>query len=113
MHIKEKGGTMTQIQTTVGTDSLTFILPHDIPLKCQEHHIDLPTDMKRYIAVILYQNSVVSIGKAAQLAGMDRIAFEYYLANNKIPISNLSFEDVMRDAAQVKEDAQIQCNRAF
>jgi predicted HTH domain antitoxin len=96
---------MTQtIKTAVNNDSLTFTLPPDIPQKCQEYNIDLSTDIKRCIAVILYQNSAVSIGKAAQLAGMDRIAFEYYLSNNRIPISNLSFEEVMKDVAQVKAD---------
>jgi predicted HTH domain antitoxin len=97
------------IETAVNNDSLTFTLPPDIPQKCQEYNIDLSTDVKRYIAIVLYQNSAISIGKAAQLAGMDRIAFEYYLSNNRIPISNLSFEDVMKDAAQVKADAASLC----
>jgi predicted HTH domain antitoxin len=99
--------TVKTIETTVSNDSLTFILPHDIPQKCHEYNIDLSTDVKRYIAVILYQNSAVSIGKAAQLAGMDRVAFEYFLSNNRIPISNLSLEDVMADAAQVRADAAV------
>jgi predicted HTH domain antitoxin len=65
--------------------------------------------MKRYLAILLYQNSAVSIGKAAQLAGMGRTAFEYYLSHNNIPISNLSFEEVMQDAAQVKKDMVSLC----
>lgn len=48
-------------------------------------------------AVKHYQRSMLSIGKAAELAGMSRVDFELYLSENKISLSNLDFSDVSGD----------------
>jgi predicted HTH domain antitoxin len=55
------------------------------------------------IAARLYQDGAVSIGKAAEIAGIGRYAFETYLSERQIPISNLTYEQVMADAASLKE----------
>ncbi|MHC6203769.1 UPF0175 family protein [Breznakiellaceae bacterium SP9] len=70
--------------------------------KCENRGFDIQTDLKQCLAVRLYQSSLVSIGKAAELAGMDRIPFEYFLSNNRIPISNLSLDAVLADAEKIK-----------
>ncbi|GHU49636.1 hypothetical protein FACS1894200_08500 [Spirochaetia bacterium] len=79
----------SQIESSLQHNILTFIVPPAIIEKC--------------LAVRLYQSSLVSIGKAAELAGMDRIAFEYFLSNNRIPISNLSLDTILADAQKIKD----------
>jgi predicted HTH domain antitoxin len=40
---------------------------------------------------------LLSIGKAAELAGMSKVNFEIHLSENKIPISNLDYSDISSD----------------
>ncbi|MDR0910355.1 MAG: UPF0175 family protein [Spirochaetaceae bacterium] len=94
---------MTHIQTAVRGNTVTLTFPQDIPQKCRDYHIDLPKDLKQYIAVLLYKNSAVSIGKAAELADMDPVAFQFFLSSAHIPISNLSFQDVMADVKKIEQ----------
>ena len=54
------------------------------------------------LAVKCYQLSMLSIGKAAELAGMSRVNFETYLSENKIPVSNLDCSDVPDDLEKLK-----------
>jgi predicted HTH domain antitoxin len=53
-------------------------------------------------AATLYQERKFTIGKAIQLSGMSRHEFEKYLAKKSIPISNLSFDDIMSDVEKLK-----------
>ncbi|WP_411046112.1 UPF0175 family protein [Treponema primitia] len=59
-------------------------------------------EFKQYLAVKCYLDENVSIGQAADIAGMRRIDFETYLSRNKIPISLLTYEDVMADLEKMK-----------
>jgi predicted HTH domain antitoxin len=93
-----------QIQAKVFGDSVTLTFPGDIPQKCRERHLDLTKDLKRYIAALLYQNSIVSVGKAAELADLGQVDFERFLSMNSIPVSKLSIEDVMADAKKIMQD---------
>jgi predicted HTH domain antitoxin len=64
---------------------------------------DTEKEVKRLIATKLYQDRSVSIGRAAEIADMNRIDFETYLSEQKIPISNLTYEQVMADVASLDE----------
>ncbi|HFA48968.1 MAG TPA: UPF0175 family protein [Bacteroidetes bacterium] len=48
------------------------------------------------IAVSLYEKEILSLGKAANLAGIHRIAFQKALAERKVPI-HFSIDDINRD----------------
>ena len=48
------------------------------------------------IALLLYQKGKISLGKAAQLAGLTRFAFQKEMASRKIPI-NFSLQDLEAD----------------
>ncbi len=63
---------------------------------------ELQTEMLLFLAVKCYQRSLLSIGKAAELAGMSRVNFEIYLSENKIPVSNLNYSDVSGDLEKLK-----------
>jgi predicted HTH domain antitoxin len=97
---------MSQIQSVFQGNAVTASLPGQLAQTCRSHKLDLAGDVRRYLAVLLYQNSLVSIGRVALLAGMERVAFEYFLSNNNIPLSNLSIDEVMNDAAAVIGDVK-------
>jgi predicted HTH domain antitoxin len=54
------------------------------------------------LAIKYYLEERISIGKAAQLAHMDKIAFENYLSRHHIPISLLTYDDVMQELATIE-----------
>jgi predicted HTH domain antitoxin len=82
------------------TYQLTIELPQTVKVLLP----DGEQEAKQLIAVKLYQNGSVSSGRAAEIAGMNRIDFETYLSKQKIPISNLTFEQVMADVASLDEE---------
>jgi predicted HTH domain antitoxin len=85
----------------------TFQLTVELPQTVKDLLPNAEQELKQYLAVKLYQNQSVSIGKAAEIACMDTIEFQYCLAAQKIPISNLSFEQVMADADAVSQDISV------
>jgi predicted HTH domain antitoxin len=54
------------------------------------------------LAIWLYSQKRLTIGKAAQISGMSRFDFENLLAESNIPISNISLEDVLNDSQKLK-----------
>lgn len=53
-------------------------------------------EVKTELAIVLYQKGKLSMGKAARLAEMNRIAFQFLLASREIPI-NYGVEDFRQD----------------
>lgn len=84
-------------QTTISID-----FPSDILLALNEDEIELKKDIKISLAIRLFQRQKLTIGKAAQLAGLSRLDFDNLLAENKIPISNLDIEDISNDEKKLK-----------
>lgn len=79
----------------IQTISVDF--PNDILLALNESESDLKKRIKIALATQLYRLQKLTIGKAAQLAGLSRLEFENELASNKIAISNLNDDDVLGD----------------
>jgi predicted HTH domain antitoxin len=81
----------------------TFQYTVTLPQSVKPHLTEPEQDTKVMIAARLYQDGAVSIGKAAEIAGIGRYAFEIYLSERQIPISNLTYEQVVADAASLEE----------
>jgi predicted HTH domain antitoxin len=77
-------------------------LPSDILLTINESEEELVRRIKLSLAIQLYGQGKVTIGKAAQIAEMSRLQFETSLSESGIPISSLSVEDVMADIKKLK-----------
>lgn len=84
------------------SQQITLELPSDILLTLNESKSELIKRIKFSLAVQLYLQQKITIGKAAQIAEMSRIDFETNLSESKIPISNLSFDDVLADIKKLK-----------
>lgn len=82
--------------------TINIELPSDILLTLNESEYELKKRIKLSLAVQLYTQQKITIGKACQIADMTRIQFETLLSDHKIPISNLDIEDVLSDIEKLK-----------
>ncbi len=64
-------------------------------------------ELKNYfqigIAIMLFQEEKLTIGKAVQLSGVSRYEFEKELTKRNIPISNPSLNDVFSDLEELRD----------
>jgi predicted HTH domain antitoxin len=64
-------------------------------------NIDLDEkEAKRFLAAKLYEVGKLSLGQAAELAGLSKIAFSEILKDYNVSLINYSPSDISRDAAQ-------------
>jgi len=82
--------------------TINIDLPSDILLTLNESEKELKKRIKFSLALQLYIQQKITIGKAAQIAEMSRFQFESALSENKIPISTLGLEEVMKDIQKLK-----------
>ncbi len=64
--------------------------------------MELKKRIKIALATQLYIRNMVSIGKASQIAELSRLEFETVLSESKIPISNLGYDDILRDIQKLR-----------
>ena len=83
--------------------TISISIPDDILIALNESEEELSQDMKVYTAIWLYQKGKLSIGKASELAGMDRYSFETLLSENQIPISRMTVEDIEADVRKLRK----------
>jgi predicted HTH domain antitoxin len=81
----------------------TFQYTVTLPQSVKPLFTEPEQETKRLIAMNLYKKGGVSVAWAASVAGMDRIAFEFLLSENNIPIRQQTAEQVMADAASLDE----------
>jgi len=62
---------------------------------------ELVNKMKLYTAIALYQKKQLSLGKAAQFTGMDKLSFIEHLRQENIPI----FDYSNKEMCEVFDDA--------
>ncbi|MDR0822154.1 MAG: UPF0175 family protein [Endomicrobium sp.] len=79
------------------TSNVVVSIPQEFASVFSGIHTDLQSEIKQYLAVKFYLQSRLTIGKAAEFAGLTRNRFELYLADNKLPISCLNFADIESD----------------
>ncbi len=79
--------------------TLTIEYPEEILISLKESKADFSRELKIAAAVKLYELGKLSSGKAAKLAGMDKVSFLKILGEYRISISSLEeFEEDMKVA---------------
>jgi len=64
-------------------------------------HLDLDErETKRFLAAKMYESGKLSLGQAAELAGLSKMAFSEILADYDVSLINYSPSDIPKDAAQ-------------
>lgn len=80
-------------------------IPEDIFLTLQARGLFkavLAERSRQLLAVRFYQERVLSLGKAARLAGMDRWDFIEFLSTNQVPVIDHSEEELAVEFAAVE-----------
>ncbi len=81
-------------------------MPEDVYLTLQASGLfrdDLAERFRHLLALHAYQDRVLSLGKAARLAGLSRWNFLELLADNNIPVLDYSNEELAAEFAAVEE----------
>ncbi len=86
----------------MNTQTISIEIPSDILLALNENENELKKDIKTSLAIRLYQQEKLTIGKAAQLCDLSRYDFERLLSENGISISNLTIDDIIQDSEKLK-----------
>jgi len=75
------------------TISLQFNIPEDILYTLNETKINFVKQMKLYSAMELYKKRKLSMGKASELAEMNKVNFMFELGKYHIPAINYDVDD--------------------
>jgi predicted HTH domain antitoxin len=86
----------------MNTQRISVDFPADILLALNETENQLIRRIKLALAVQLYKAQKLTVGKAAQIAGLSRLQFETVLSENEIPVSNLTADEVMSDIGKLR-----------
>lgn len=77
--------------------NIPIVVPSDIIIALNSTEQELKIHFQAGIAMMLFQEGKLTIGKAIQFSGLTRYEFEKILAKNNIPISNQSIEQAFSD----------------
>lgn len=86
----------------MNTQRISLDFPADILLALNETENQLVQRIKLALAVQLYKAQKLTVGKAAQIAGLSRLQFETALAEYNVPVSNLTADEVMDDIGKLQ-----------
>jgi predicted HTH domain antitoxin len=75
------------------TTELKLDIPEDILYTLNETKNDFIKQIKMYAAMELYRMQKLSMGKAAELAGMNKIDFMFEAGKREIPVINYDEDD--------------------
>lgn len=73
---------------------LTLEYPDDLLVTSGKSRVEVEREMKLQLAVRLFEVGQLSLGKAAELAGWNRIRFANELGRMKVPVVNLDDEEI-------------------
>lgn len=72
-------------------------IPSDLLIALNETEQELKNHFQLAIALMLFQEGKLTLGKAIQLSGLSRFEFEKSLSRNKISVSDLTIEQIVSD----------------
>jgi len=85
--------------TTTKTERIEIDLPEDIifAMRGVEKPEEVKKKLKIALAILLFQERTISLGKATELAGMSRVRFVEVLKEHAIPAFEYGEKDFERD----------------
>ena len=76
---------------------LTLEYPDDLLVTSGKPRVEVEREMKFQLAVRLFEVGQLSLGKAAELAGWNRIQFADELSRLQVPVVNLDDEEIQAE----------------
>jgi predicted HTH domain antitoxin len=83
------------------TTELKLSIPEEVLYTLNETKNDFTQKMKLYAAMELYRMQKLSMGKASELAGMDKIDFMFELGKHDITAINYDVDDFTDEAERI------------
>lgn len=77
-------------------------IPSDLLIVLNESEQEIKSHFQATIALTLFKDGKLTIGKATQLSGLTRFEFEKLLAKNKIPVSGTTIKQIFNDAEKLQ-----------
>lgn len=89
----------------MGTKTLSIPYPDDLPKTLGRTTEEFEEEMRFLLAAKLYEMGHISSGRAAELAGLDRVSFLENLSRYRISVFNYSLEELDREILEAKDRA--------
>jgi predicted HTH domain antitoxin len=86
-------------------ESVNVEYPVDVRMALRETKEELARDLLMLAAVKLYELGKISSGKAAALAGTDRVSFLLGLGRYRVSVFNYTSEELEREVAEARARA--------
>lgn len=86
-------------------ENVTVEYPVDVRLALRETKEEFARELLTLAAVKLYELGKISSGKAAALAGMDRVNFLLGLGRYRVSVFNYMPEELVREVAEARARA--------
>lgn len=83
--------------------TISIEIPSDLMIVLNESEQEIKSHFQASIAMMLFKEGKLTLGKAIQLSGLTRFEFEKLLAKNKIPISELKVDQIFDDFEKIQE----------
>jgi predicted HTH domain antitoxin len=83
-------------------ETLTVEYPADVRMALRESKEEFAMELKMLAAVKLYELGKISSGKAAALAGTDRVSFLLGLGRYRVSVFNYGPEELERELGEAK-----------
>ena len=90
----------------MGTKTLKISYPEDLPESMGQTSEEFEREIKFIVAAKLYEMGRISSGRAAELAGSDRIEFLEALDRYRISVFNYPLEELEREIRDAKVRAE-------
>jgi predicted HTH domain antitoxin len=83
---------------------LTLQYPDDLLVASGKPRSEVERELKFQLAIRLFEVGWLSLGKAAELAGWNRVRFADELGRLKIPVLNLDDEEIQTELRAIRGD---------
>lgn len=89
----------------MGTKTLEIPYPADLPAALDKTPEEFERELRFLVAAKLYEMGRISSGRAAELAGVDRVEFLSNLGRYRISVFNYSLEELEREIREAQARA--------
>ena len=83
--------------------TIPLIIPSDLLIALNGSEQELTSYFQMTIALNLFQEGKLTLGKAIQLSESSRFEFEKELIKKKIPVASIDVDQVMSDAEKMSD----------